>query len=111
MWEIDNRLIVWLNKNHETLENIWYFKTRINNVSTNTPQTSPTKCKFYEYDIVAQVYDVSCPRIAFFHNFWLKCHEKLKRYDRETPVLGLFFDKVTGWSAANIVKWDSGTGA
>ena len=65
MWEmdnrlliIDNRLIVSLNKNHETLENIWYFKTRVNTVSTNTPQISPTNSKFYEKDIAAQVYDV-----------------------------------------------------
>ena len=48
MWEIDNRLIVSFNKNHETLENIWYFKRRVNTVSTNTPQIFPTNCKFYE---------------------------------------------------------------
>ena len=42
-------------------------------MSTYTPQISPTNCKFY--GTVAQVYDVSCAKIAFFQNFWLKGHE------------------------------------
>ena len=52
MWEIDNRLIVSLNKNHKTIENIWYFKTRVNMVSTNTPQISPTNCKHFTSKIL-----------------------------------------------------------
>ena len=77
MWEIDNRLRVFPSKNHKIPENIWYFKICVNTVSTYAPQISPKDCKFYEYDIVAQVYDASCPKIASFHRFWLKGHEKL----------------------------------
>ena len=59
---------------------------------TYTLQISPTNCKFYKIVaqwlqldsnpqplrvIVAQVYDVSYPKIALFHMFWLKGHEKL----------------------------------
>ena len=58
---IDYRLIVFINKNHKISENTWCFKTRVDTVSTDTP---------------VQVYGVSCPKVAFFHRFWLKGHEK-----------------------------------
>ena len=38
-------------------------------MSTYTSQNSPTDSKFYEYEIVAQVYGESCPKIASSH--WL----------------------------------------
>ena len=68
MWKIDNRLIVSLKKNNKTLENIWYSETRVNTVSIYAPEIAPTNCNFYDWDIARQVYDVSCPKIAFFHN-------------------------------------------
>ena len=92
-------LIVLLNKNHKFFKEIWYFETPANTVSINTPQISRI------------FFDVLCPKIAFFHSFWLKCHEKRKRYNRKTPVLGLFVNKVTALSVPNIFKWNSGTGA
>ena len=69
MWRLDNRLLVSPSKSHKIPENICYFKTRVNTVNTYTPQISSTDCKFYEYNIVPQVYDASCPKIAFFRGF------------------------------------------
>ena len=42
---------------------------------TDTPQISPTECKYW-VRYVAQVYEVSFPKIAFFYKFPLKNHEK-----------------------------------
>lgn len=77
MWQIDNRSIAPPSKTHKSPENIWFFKTRVNTVNTYAPQISSTDSKFYKSDVVAQVNDVSYPKIVFFHCFWLKGHEKL----------------------------------
>ena len=77
-------------------EKVNIFKTCVTTVSTNTPHVS-LKCKFYEQDIFARVYNKSCPKIASLHRFWLKGLEELwsttkfehvPSYERKTPVPG-----------------------
>ena len=69
MCELDNRLIVSPSKNHKIPENICYFKTRVNTENTYKPPISSRDCKFCEWNIVPQVYDVSSPKMAFFTGF------------------------------------------
>ena len=74
MWRIN------LISHKKIIENSWkylIFQNTNKTVSTYTPHRSPTNCNFYELDIFAEVYDVSWPKKAFFHKFWLKGHEKL----------------------------------
>ena len=40
MWETDNRLIVSPKRNYKIPENIWYFKTGVNTMSTYTTNIS-----------------------------------------------------------------------
>ena len=74
-------------------------------------ESLPVFIDFFRYpDLPSFSLGIRC--CLFWINLWFKNY--FIRFTKRillTPVLSLFFNKVRGWSAANIVKWDSGTGA
>ena len=65
MWDIDKKLIVSPSKNHKIPENIWPWIIHYKYLQQTSSFTSTS------------LYNVSRPKVAFFHRFWLKGHRKL----------------------------------